>query len=264
VRVTRLVSYLVLSSLFLLPCGAQQSVAPDSQATTLLQRALVALSGGNPLSDVTLSGTARRIAGSDDDTGTAVLKAVATGASRTDLSLSSGQRTEVCDLSAASPAGTWSGPDRVSHPIANHNLVSGPAWFFPAFTIARRPSASGYIAAYVGRESRNSLAVEHVSLSQQVATSPDAIALFQHLSQVEIYLDSTTLLPVALTFNSHPDNDAGLDIPSEIRYSDYRAVNGIQVPFHIQKYVNNTLTLDFQAQAVALNTGLTAAQFTAQ
>jgi hypothetical protein len=247
---------------------AQQVNAPvassSAQATTLLAQALAALTGRAALTDVTLSGTAHRIAGSDDDTGTAVFKALASGAGRMDLSLSSGQRSEVSDLSAAAPTGTWSGPDGVSHAIAFHNLLSEPAWFFPAFAIARRLSASGYIATYVGHESRNSVAVEHVSLSQPIASSRNTAALFLHLSQADFYLDSTTLLPVSLTFNVHPDNDAGLDIPSEIRYSDYRVVNGTQVPFHIQKYLNNTLLLDFQTQTVALNTGLNASAFGVQ
>ena len=242
---------------------AQQTTTTSTQATAILQSSLSALSGGQALTDVTLTGTARRIAGSDDDTGTAIFKALASGSGRTDLSLSSGQRSEVCDLSTT-PAGTWSGPDGVSHPIAFQNLLAEPAWFFPTFAIARRLSTSGYVATYVGHESRNSIAVEHVSLSQPIASSPKTAALFQHLSQVDFYLDSTTFLPVSLSFNLHPDNDAGLDIPSEIRYSDYRAVNGTQVPFHIQKYVNNTLMLDFQAQTVTLNSGLNAIAFSAQ
>ena len=86
----------------------------------------------------------------------------------------------------------------------------------------------------------------------------------QRLSQMDIFLDSSTLLPVALAFNQHPDKDAGLDIPAEIRFLDYRAVNGVQVPFHIQGYLNNSLILDIQLQAATLNSGLTASAITTQ
>jgi len=94
------------------------------------------------------------------------LKATAAGAVRTDLSLSSGQRSEIQNLSATAPAGSWSGPDGIVHPMAFHNLLTEPAWFFPAFAIARRLSNSGYVATYVGHESHNGQAVEHVSVSQ--------------------------------------------------------------------------------------------------
>jgi len=84
------------------------------------------------------------------------------------------------------------------------------------------------------------------------------------LTQVDLYLDPTTSLPVSYVFNSHPDNNAGLDIPTEIRYSDYKNVGGVQIPFHVQKFINNTLTLDLQFQNASLNTGITAAQISAQ
>jgi hypothetical protein len=247
---------------------AQQPLPPaassSSQATTLLAQSLAAQTGQVALTDVTLSGTARRIAGSDDDTGTAVFKALASGAGRTDLSLSSGERSEVSDLSSTTPAGAWSGPDRVSHPIAFHNLTTEPAWSFPAFAIARRLSASGYVITYIGHETHEGQAVEHISASQpSPSPTPPGGVSFEHLTQIDFFLDSSTLLPVVISFNTHPDNNASLDIPVEVRFSDYRPVNGAQVPFHLQKYLNNTLILDFQVQTVAVNTGLAASTFSA-
>ena len=80
------------------------------------------------------------------------------------------------------------------------------------------------------------------------------------LSQTEIFLDAATHLPRSIFYNTHPDNNDLLDIPVELQFSDYRSVNGAQIPFHIQKSVNGSLTLDLQFQSVALNTGLTASQ----
>jgi hypothetical protein len=248
---------------------ASQQVSPvassSTQATTLLAHSLAALTGQAAVTDVTLSGAARRIAGSDDDTGTAVFKALASGAGRMDLSLSSGQRSEVCDLSAATPAGAWSGPDRIFHPIVLHNLFSEPTWFFPAFAITHKLSASSYVATYVGHETRKEQAVEHISVSQiSSAQFTPGSPLLQHLTKVDFFLNSDSLLPVAIAFNIHPDDNALLDIPIEIEFNDYRVVSGAQVPYHIQKYLNNGLVLDFQAQSVTFNTGLTAAHFAAQ
>jgi hypothetical protein len=237
----------------------------SAQAMTLLAQSLAALNGQATLTDVTLSSTVRRVAGSDDDTGTAVLKAIAAGASRTDLTLSSGQRSEVCDLSAAMPTGTWSGPDRISHAISFHNLISEPVWFFPAFAIARRLSASGYVVTYIGHETHNGQAVEHISVSQTAPVpNPPGGATFEHLTQIDFFLDSTSLLPSAIAFNLHPDNNALLDIPVEVQFNDYRAINGAQVPYHVQKLLNNTLILDFKVQTVTLNSGLAASTFSAR
>jgi len=261
-RVIRFVLSLSIAFLFSLPLAAQQTATSSGQALQLLQRSHGALAGDQALTDVTLSGTARRIAGSDDESGTAVFKALASGAGRADLNLSSGQRSEFVNLIAAAPAGSWAGPDGTPHPIASHNLLSEPAWFFPAFAIARRLSASGQAATYIGHEIHNGQAVEHLSVCQSAPfPNPPGAATFEHLTQVDFFLDSTTLLPAAIAFNVHPDNNALLDIPVEVRFTDYRAVGGAQIPFHIQKLLNNTLLLDFQAQTATTNSGLSANTF---
>ena len=88
----------ILSVSTLLSSAAQQTSSASPQPLQILHQALAALTGTTPASDVTLSGTVQYIAGADDETGTAVLKAIATGASRVDLSLPSGQRSEVRNL----------------------------------------------------------------------------------------------------------------------------------------------------------------------
>jgi hypothetical protein len=229
-----------------------------------LHGALAALSPNIAISDVTLTGSVRRIAGSDDESGSATLKALSTGSARADLSLSSGPSSELQNVSAAQPSGNWSGPDGVAHPIPFHNLLSEPAWFFPAFAISRRLS-TGYVVTDVGPETRNGRQVEHISVSlntpSQFFAGPPT---FQHLTQLDFYLDSVTFLPEAISFNIHPDNNALLDIPVEIDFTDYRPVSGVQIPFHIQKFLNNSLLLDFQVQSAAINSGLSASEFAIQ
>jgi len=89
----------------------------------------------------------------------------------------------------------------------------------------------------------------------------EAAATFQRLSQMDLFLDPSTHLPVALAFNIHPDNNLLLDIPVEIRLSDYRAVNGVKVPFHIERYINGTLQLEITVANVVLNPGLSVSDF---
>ncbi len=260
---------LSLTFLFAVQTPAQQSPPPtpqrDPAAVAALSKSLAATTGGQPISDVTLQGTARRIAGSDDETGTAVLKAIAAGASRLDLSFPSGSQSEVRANSADGRAGVWSGADDVKQPIAWHNLWTDSCWFFPASTLTALSDPNRYSLAYLGQERRNGQSVVHLSASQVVSTrSTKSSALIQRLSQMEIFLDSTSLLPVALSFSVHPDGDAGLDIPVEIRFSDYRLVGGVQVPFRVQRFLNNGLVLELQFQTVAVNTGLAASAFTIQ
>jgi hypothetical protein len=83
----------------------------------------------------------------------------------------------------------------------------------------------------------------------------------RQLSSVDFYLDATTLLPVATVFNAHPDDDAGTNIPIEIDFGNYQNINGVNVPLHIQRYVQGTLMVELSISTVSLNTGLQLSTF---
>jgi hypothetical protein len=119
---------------------------------------------------------------------------------------------------------------------------------------------------YVGPESRNGASVLHLRFTKLVPgnSAGNPSSFVAQLSQTEVYLDSQSLLPVAIAFNTHPDNNASMDIPVEIRYSDYRNVNGNRVPFHIQRYIQNGLSLDVAITNVTVNSGLTSGEFPVQ
>jgi type II secretory pathway pseudopilin PulG len=240
-----------------------QTPASSLQAATLLAQSAAALVHNVALSDVTLTGTAHRIAGSDDESGTTALKALTTGEARMDLSFPSGSRSEVVGVLNECPAGTWSGPDGVAHSVSNHNLMTDSSWFFPIFAVGRIISSGKYVLSYVGHETQNGQAVEHLTAYQSSTVPlPAGIPTFSHLTQMDLFLDSSTLLPAALAFNIHPDNNSGLDIPVQVLFSDYRLVNGAQIPFHVQKFINNSLTLDLQFTSAVLNSGLSTNSFT--
>jgi hypothetical protein len=255
-------SFLLLAPLFL---AAQQAPQRDPSGVALLLEAAAPLSGGTPINDATLAATARRIAGSDNESGNATLKVTASGQSRLDFSFPSGRRSEVRGGSDDSPLGSWTGPDGVSHQVPLHNLLSDPAWFFPALLVVRAATKSDRAISYVGHETQDGVAVDHVTVYEQASEPwPEFATLLQRLTQLEIFLDAATHLPVAVTFDTHPDDDALTNIPIRVRYSDYRSVNGIAVPFHVQRFINNGLVLDLQVQTVNFNTGLSASDFRVQ
>jgi hypothetical protein len=243
--------------------AAAQTPTPSTnslQAVAALRSALTALAAGPAVNDVTLTGTAERFAGSDDETGTVTYKALPSG-SRLDLSLSGGTRSDIWSASSSGPVGSWTGPDGVSHAMTYQNLLTDPGWF-PLFTLANLSFSSSTVLTYVGTGTHNGVATIHISASQQVAASSgDDTALLQHLTQVDIYLDATTLVPVAYSFNIHPDDNALLDIPVEVRYSGYQTINGIRIPLRVQKFVNNTIALDLQFQSAVVNSGISSASF---
>jgi hypothetical protein len=261
-RIALLVAVFCVSTL--LSSAAQAPVSTNPQALTLLQNALTALSPNITTHDVTLTGSANYIAGSDNETGTGTLEAIATGASSVNLTLPSGSRTEVRNLTANPPTGTWSGPDGVNHLIVSHNLLNEPSWFAPACAISRILVSSESVASYVDAETLESQSVQHVAVVQQPPATAFAPEIFPHLTQIDLYLDSSTYLPAAMKFTIHPDDDELVDIPIEVRFSDYRTVNGTQIPFHVQRFLDNGLVLDLQFETAAINSGLSPSVFASQ
>jgi hypothetical protein len=240
---------------------AQQSGASTTpQATVLATSALTALTGAIQVSDVTLTGTGMRTVGPDVESGNFTLKALGQYQSRFDLVVSSGTRTELFNL-GDTRQGFWNGTDGVVHPMANHNCISGEVWFFPALSVLSLVSNENFAFTYIGPEVRNSVSVQHIQIVQLSSEGSVTGQFFSTLSATDVYLDSSSYLPVAMTFNVHPDDAANTNIPVEIDFLNYEPVHGVQIPFHIRKFVNGSLLLDLSVQSAELNTGLTTATF---
>lgn len=58
--------------------------------------------------------------------------------------------------------------------------------------------------------------------------------------------------------------DMNTTIPNEIRFAQYKTVNGVQIPFHIQHMLNGLVVLDITVTSATLNTGLLDSQLTLQ
>lgn len=245
-----------------LTCTAGQGMyaqASSSSVTAILRSSLAAQSGPLSIQDAVLNGTAERIIGADDQTAPIQLKATASGLARSDMNLAAGTLTEIRQAMSSGTSGVWSNGDGQSHPIAGHNLLTDAAWYFPLFVIQRLLSDPNASVTFVGLEGR--IAHFQATESAQLSSPAGASAQIAHWSQIDLYLDSTTLLPVRLSFNTHPDNNGLLDIPVTVDFSSYQTVNGATVPMHVQRSVNGTRLLDIQVQSASFNTGLTPSTF---
>lgn len=228
----------------------------------LLQGSAATLTNGVAINDVTVTATVRRMNGAIEESGTATLTALATGEARTDFVFPSGTQSEIHAISGQGPTGSWSAPDGTSRTIPLHNLMTDPAWFSPAIMLSKLIGSQVAVASFVGTETRSGVSVQHISVSKQFSSVPARVSAdLQRLSQMEIYLDAASQLPVSVTFNTHPDTNARLDIPVEIRYSNYQKLNSQNIAFHIEEYLYGGLILELDLQKSALNTGLTSTMF---
>jgi hypothetical protein len=245
--------FLLLLLLYALPqfCLSQQPQS-DPRGVAYAAQAIAALTGNTIISDVTLTGTVSWN-GPGADTGTATLRALGTNESRMDLALSSGTRTEIRDAQTGVPLGEWINPNTASGYIAPQNCWTDGVWFFPA--LGSLADGHSVVLSYIGQETRNGSTIQHLRSYQYVSgqfPSPTP----QLLSVMDFHLDGNTFLPVAITFNSHPDADATTDLSIEVDFSNYQNVGSVVVPMHIQRYQQGNLLVDITVTAASFNTGL--------
>lgn len=243
---------------------AQISPTINSQAITLATKSLLAMTGGASVKDITLHVTATSIAGSDNESGPGILSAKSTTESRVDLNLSDGTQSEVRTSSHGGPADQWKSGDGKVIAAAQHNGWTDAAWFFPALSSLAQVANPNYVFSLVGQEQHDGLTVEHLRISQSFPSDTKNILRVGQLSAMDFYLDPTSFLPLAVSFNTHPDSDMNTNIPIEVRFADYRSVNGVQVPFHIQRLLNGSLALDIVVTNAVINSGMPDTQFTLQ
>ena len=250
----RLLLLLFLIILILVPASAQ-TTAPvrDPQALSLIASALKALTGSTAVTDVTLQATASYVAGSDEETGTATLIARGNQESLVQLNLSGGARQEIRN----GPAGAWSGPDATAHSMANHNCFTDANWFFPTLTLEAIAADPTYAISYLGPDTSKGTPLIHVQVAHTVAyLSVIGNLITLTLSTMQIYFDPKSSLPLVLDFYAHPDVDAGQNLQVEIQFANYQNLNGVQVPFRIQKYFERSLVLDLTVSSALVNSGV--------
>ena len=179
---------------------APTSPTRDTQAVTLANQSLRAITGGLPVTSAIVQGTSTFIAGSDQESGSATLEASVGYQSRITLSLSGGQRSVVRNGSSVSPQGKSSGPDGTWQALALHNCWVDPTWFFPAISIQAALNDSQIAFTYVGTDTKAGVSVQHIQISRVIPGQiASATQLIQQLSRTDIYVDATTYLPVAIS-----------------------------------------------------------------
>jgi hypothetical protein len=144
--------------------------------------------------------------------------------------------------------------------MVSHNLFSPASWFCPAPAIEQVLSAANLNIGFIGNEEKNGTTLAHFTVSSIPAAATAPYQLVTHLSQLDIFLDPQTSRPVVFDFTSHPDVDAGTDISIEIRFSNYTNVNGVWIPFTVQRYVNSSLALTLRVQTATPNAAIAVGQ----
>jgi hypothetical protein len=249
--------YLLTAPCLLVAATTDTTTASGStgaSATTLLTQLSTAFSGGNV---VQLTGNASWHVGSLNDTGSATLSAATTGSSELQLSLSSsGARIEAESGLGTNQTCSWSGSDAIAHAIDPGNCWRPVIWFLPPLSLqpSLLPSYLGAADLGSGPVGFGRATYRHL---QGELVLPDLTGNLagdiMQRSTADLGLDPASLLPAVLAYSIRPDNGAPIPIAIEVHYSNYQAINGVQIPFTIQRYVNGSLQLEISVSSAQVN-----------
>lgn len=244
------VSSVVLAATFSSALFAQASSPIPQQ---LLQQSAALLSGGAPIVDVEMKGSAIRHDGSQSESGAVFLTGIGYQQSEWLASMPSGTYLEKRSSAGASLAGQGSGPGNVSYTISPLDLDSSAAWFFPYFVVNSGANSGDFASAFVGLESLNGTQVYHIQVWQKQPNGSELqAAALQQLSREDVFLDASSLLPVAT-------RRAQSGVPIEIDFSNYVASSqGARVPSRINLVINGSLAWQINIQSITINAGTSA------
>lgn len=223
---------------------------PGGDASSVLNQARTAFAPQGSPAQIILDGTAHFVAGSLVEAGTAHLVASTDGSYLVSLDLGGDKRTEQRALQNGDQSCTWSGLDGTVHEAPPQNCMLDAAWFLPGLSLLASSQVSS-VYSVVGSIVQQGQ--DGIILRQHSDTTGMKHADLQaHLSTFDFILSQQTHLPLAADFSIHPDSNTNIDIPVEIVFSDYRVVDGVSLPYRIQRFVNGTLTLDITVSSASV------------
>jgi hypothetical protein len=236
--------------LLVLVVSAVAQVPTDTSTTTSnpvaaakIASAYLAFANGKSLYDIHLEG----VVSEQGTQGTFVYDVTGVGRSKLQLNLGERTRTEIASGYGEQPNCSWTDAKGTSSAVATHNCLTSVPELLP---LASAQPAQIALAYKLSGDSR-----ALTSVRKHAQDDKDTNATLESLSEASLVIDEKTQLPAKLTYSTHPDNDFSTSIPVEVTYSDYREMNGINIPGSIKKSVNGTTVLEFTVTSAQINTG---------
>lgn len=246
--------FLVFALLFCCVSVVSQQIAQqDAQALAVLRQAITAMGRSVP-SDSTATGTITTVAGSLTESGTIMIRTRGINQTLEDIQTTHGSRLTYSQGQAGQSTSTSAKSLRLEL------AVTTQCPDFPLPLLASAITAQDMAYRYVGLETSGGSSLHHIQFWNSFASSPDLQSLAS-LSVRDVWIDATSGLPQRISYSLHYAQGAVTAVPVDVFYADYRNVGGVLYPFSIQKSLNGTPWGIITIQHVALNTGLTDADF---
>jgi hypothetical protein len=234
---------------------AKSASAQTSTPPPILSQIASVFAGSAKVTNVQLTGTAHWHAGSLQDSGPATLTASSAGAATMQLELDiKNSWTESQSAITAGMTCDWVGSDAVVHQGDMMNCNRPAVWFLPLISLQPAIIPTGIGVIDLGTGALDAGTYRHLQIGAAFSSMPASLLTEStEASLTDIGFDPASLLPEVLSYQVHPDNGALVQVPIEIRYSNYQKTGGIEIPYIIQRFVNGSLQLEIDVTTVQIS-----------
>ena len=218
-----------------------------AQSSTTAEQAKAAFTSKAFINGVTLDRIFVSVEGSSRQQGDARLVVGSDGTYSVALSKNAGVKGEARSRTEPNVECSWTDSRGNNRAIDLFNCLI-PAWFLleVPLLLASKATAEWTLSAQTTEGS-----IPHLKFTHQTGAATGQDPPLE--SSIDIELSNTTLLPTKTRFFTHPDGRSYVNIPVEITYEDYRQIDGLSIPYHVQKFVNGTLVLDITISSANVN-----------
>lgn len=245
---------------FMLGVANAQTTAPapipasDPQAVAVMQRSLQAM-GGIPPSDSSASGTVQLVGGSQSLSGTIQILTKGVAQTLELVTTDLGEQSTVFSNGSASE--TTNGTiTTLSLEIA----VTSQSCYFPLPLFTQLANDVDTRIAFVGAETLNGSQTYHLRMWDSFASQPD----YQDLASLttrDIWIDTTSALPLKISFVRKPAHGAVAGTAVEVLLTNYQTFGGLLYPTSIRTSRSGVPWANISIQSVSFNNGLTDSNF---
>lgn len=230
--------------------------AKDPQGLAVVQQALLA-SNAASVRDLTASGTITYYWGSSEVQGSAQVVALGADKFRIDALIPGGMRSWWVGGGSGQLRDTNGKINRIPY----DNALNLGALTFPLLRLSSLAQNTGLALKYLGKQTVDNADQLHLAIEGSTEKKQKSDAFSQELQNADFFIDSSSSRVVRIEDQTHPVGRPDLNLPHALVYSDYRKVNGVDVPFSISEYIGKARTWTLQLSQVSFNSGVSDSDF---
>ncbi len=231
----------------------------DPQAIAILQQCLN-LAGGvstvGTLADYTASGTITYHMAVQDVPGSVAIYGRGLDQFRMDVTMPTGVHSWVASHGKAFEKAE----DGTVSQVLGLSFISPSSLFFPYIQLVQALKDKSFSIEFKGLTTVDGNSTYDIRVRRGFAL-PDGTAQTTEIGALDVFIDATSSQIIMTREEVRPPRNSAEGPPHEMRFSDYRSINNVLVPFLVSETVGGQSTWQVQLSDLSFNSGLTDSNF---